>query len=295
MLPTLLRIGPLAIHSYGVMMAIAFITALHFIRRDSARLGWNPDVIGDIAFLSLVVGLAGTRILYIIMFHDQFSWSRPLQWFAVWQGGLVFQGAIPCIFVVVYFSLRKHKIPLGPALDMAAPYMALAHGIGRIGCFLNGCCYGKRTNLPWGVPFRRVPYDTSLPATGSPAFLDHCSTDSLLRVNQDHWSYPVHPTQLYSVLGLVTIFLILLYLRNKRPLFPGFVVCSYLVLYGLFRFWIEFLRGDHNPTFFGTISGQQAFALGSVVFVGGLIIVLWRRNRRAKGGKASQPQPGDKT
>ena len=278
MLPTLFRIPVpftdirIPIYCYGLMMATAFLVALYLIRRDARKVGLDPDIFGDGAFWTLIVGLAGTRILHIIMYPAAYSWERPLEWFAIWEGGLVFQGAIPAAFIFVPIYLRWHKTPLWKSVDLACPYMPLGHAIGRFGCFMNGCCYGKRTAVPWGIPFRRVPWDTSLPAQGSPAFLDHCTQYSELSINSDHWSFPVHATQLYSVLGLGLICLILLYLRRKLVPFPGALLCAYLFLYGAFRFIVEFFRGDHNPIHFGALSDQQLIALATSAAV--LILAL---------------------
>lgn len=260
MLPTLVKIGPLAIHSYGVMIAIAFLTVLYLCKRDAARDGLDPNVIGDAAFWTLIVGLIGTRVLHIIMYPEFYSWSDPFGWVALWRGGLVFQGAFLPAFVFCYWFLRRKGVPFWRFVDLTCPYMALAQGIGRIGCFLNGCCYGVRSDVFWAIPFRRVPWDITQPAVGSPPFLDHCKRFGL--PDSAHWSYPIHPTQLYSFFGLLALCFFLLYLRKRWRPFDGYLMAVYLMLYGVMRFIVEFYRGDGNPVHWGALSDQQFIALG---------------------------------
>jgi phosphatidylglycerol:prolipoprotein diacylglycerol transferase len=286
MLPTLINLGPVTIHSYGVMIAVAFLAALYLIKRDCPKYDLDPDVVGDATFWTLVVGLLGTRILHIIMFPESYAWSDPLGWIAVWRGGLVFQGAFPAAFIFCTVFLRMKGLPFWRTVDVACPYMALGHGIGRIGCFLNGCCYGERSDIPWAIPFRRVPWDLTQNPVGSPPFLDHCKRFGLSY--SDHWSYPVHPTQLYSVFGLIALCFLLLYLRKRWRPFDGYLMATYIMFYGVLRFIIEFYRGDGNPAHWGDLSDQQYFSLGFIL--GGLVlsVVLYWWSKRTR---VEAPQP----
>lgn len=271
MLPTLIKIGPIPIHSYGVLIAIGFLTAVHFIRRDAQKAGIRPELMTDGAFWVLLLGLAGTRLFHIGMYPEQYSWRDPLGWIAIWKGGLVFQGALPPAIAYVVYLIRKHRLKTWQVADVICPYIPLGHAIGRFGCFLNGCCYGRPSDLPWAIPFPRIPSDLSVPATGSPPFLDHyyrytLPADAL-------WSLPVHPTQLYSALSLFGIFFLLFLLRRYWKPFTGFTFPFYLALYGVYRFFVEFLRGDHNPTHFGArLTDQQVMSL--VMVLAGLILAL---------------------
>ena len=284
MLPTLFKIGPLEIHTYGLMIAIGFLAALHFSQRDGAKAGMDPGAISTMAFWGLLFGILGTRLLHIILYPEGYSWTDPIGWIAIWRGGLVFQGALPGAFVYLIYACRKYKIPFWKLGDVAIPYLALAHGFGRVGCFMNGCCYGMRTNLPWGIRFPRVSWGLSQPATGSPAYLDHCQRFSELSTTVDHWSYPVQPTQLYGVAGLLALCFILLYLRKHWHPFTGFIMPVYFILYGVGRFFVEFLRGDHNPTVFGTISAQQVLSIASVIV--GIVLFLILRPKGVRSSKA---------
>jgi len=274
MYPTLLKIGPITLHSYGLMIALGFLAALYGTQRDAQKRGINPQTIQSMAFWALLAGLAGTRLLHIVMFPGGYSWRDPIGWIAIWRGGLVFQGALPVAGIYVYLACRHYKVPFWRIVDCVMPYIPLAHALGRVGCFLNGCCYGARTDLPWGVCFPRVPWDFAEPAKGSPAYLDHCQRYSELSMTHDHWSYAVHPTQLYGVAGLLFLCGILLLWRNRRPLFDGFTMPIYFMLYAVGRFWVEFFRGDHNPTVFEAISQQQLFSIFYFAFGAGLFWVL---------------------
>ena len=281
MLSTLFKIGPLTVHTYGLMIALGFILSLHFVQRDSQRAGIDPQVVGNMAFAALFFGIAGTRILHIIMFPEGYSLRDPIGWVAIWRGGLVFQGALPASILYVYLACRRREIPFWKLVDCAIPYVPLAHAFGRVGCFLNGCCYGARTDLPWGIRFPRVPWDFSQEATGSPVYLDHCYQYSQLSMLHDHWSYPVHPTQLYGVIGLMATCLILVYLRNKWRPFDGFTMPAYFMLYAVGRFIVEFYRGDHNPTTFGLLSDQQVFCGVYLAFGVALYVILRRYARKS--------------
>lgn len=278
MLPILFNIGPLPIHAYGLMIAIGFLAALYFIQRECRKADIDPDVIGNAAMYSLILGIAGTRVLHIIMFPEYYSWSRPLGWFAIWEGGLVFQGGPPPVLLFLYFYFKKHKISFWKVIDIAAPYLALGHGIGRIGCFLNGCCYGKRTDAALGVAFRRIPGDPSVEPNGSPPYLDQLREG--LIDSHAHWSLPVHPTQLYESAGLILLCFLMLAIRKAWRPFDGFMLAVYFVTYGLLRFTIEFFRGDDNPTRIAGLSDQQVFSLSfALLGVAFFAYMLWRKRR----------------
>lgn len=285
MQPVLFRLGPVPINGYGLMIGIGFLTGLALVLRDARKAGLADKVIADAAFFTLPIAIAGTRLLHIIMFPENYSWNDPIGWIAIWKGGLVFQGAIPAAMLFLYFYLRHHNLDFWKFCDVTAPYLPLAHGFGRIGCFLNGCCYGKPSNMPWAFPFRRVPWDTSQPATGSPVFLDHVRRFSDVTLDS-HWSHPVHPTQLYAAVGLVTICLIILFIRKHFHPYDGFLVPVYFILYGILRFIVEFFRGDHNPTHIFNLSDQQIFSLVFIAFGIAVYFLIPRRPGAKKAAAA---------
>lgn len=260
MFPVLFKIGPVPIHTYGFMMAVAFLVGVHLMQRDAKKVGIDPRVIADVALYSLPLAILGARIAFISMYPGGFSLRDPIGWIALWRGGLVFQGAPVFVIPFAYYYLRKHKVPFLRAADIITPYIPLGHGIGRIGCFFYGCCYGRLTDLPWGIRFPRIPFDGTVAAKGSPAYLDHLDRFSDMGLSSE-WSHAVHPTQLYSFVGLVGICGLLLLLRKRWNPYAGFTLPLYLVIYSVFRFIVEFFRGDHNPVHFLSLTDQQLFAI----------------------------------
>lgn len=281
MLPELLRIGPIPIRSYGLMIAVGFLVTMYFTQRDARKFGLEPQVLLDCAFYALPLGILGTRILYILMFPEYFSWRDPVKWIAVWEGGLVFQGAVPVVVVFVWFYLKRHGVDFWKACDVVFPYIALGHGFGRIGCFLYGCCYGKPTDVPWAIPARRVPWDVNEPVTGSPAFIEHLGMFPDVTV-ASHWSHPIHPTQLYEAAGLWAMCGVMLLLRKHWRPYVGFTMPAYFVIYSALRFVIEEYRGDNAIVLdLGIIdlTTQQVFSAGFAVF--GVILYFILKPRRA--------------
>lgn len=257
MFPTLLELGPIKLHTYGLMIAVGFLCALTLTQRDVKRAGLDSQAISEMGFVALFLGVLGTRILHIILFPDNYSWRDPIGWIAIWNGGLVFQGAIPITFAYAYIATRRRGMPFWLVVDCAIPYLALAQALGRMGCFFNGCCFGKTCDLPWAIRF----------PMGSPPAYAYPGSGG--------WSEPVHPTQLYSVAGLVFICLLLLFLRKQWNPFVGFTMPAYLILYGIMRFTVEMFRGDGNPTGLGGgyFTDQQLFSVLSVIV--GLVIFLF--------------------
>jgi phosphatidylglycerol---prolipoprotein diacylglyceryl transferase len=288
MQPILFKIGPIPIHGYGLMIALGFLAALYLMQREARKAGYDPEIIGNAAFWSLLIGIAGTRVLHIIMFPQMYSWTDPVGWFAIWRGGLVFQGGPPPVVLFLIWYLRKHNMPFTRVSDIAIPFVALGHGIGRLGCFLNGCCYGKRTDSFLGLSFRRIPFDANSAPVGSPPFVEQYLAGDNLPLDA-LWSHPIHPTQLYSAAGLVLLCVILLVIRRKWHPFDGIMLPAYLVLYGCFRFVLEFYRGDHNPVHIGGLSDQQLLSLLSVGAGIALYFAMrqWWQGRRAASATAS--------
>ncbi len=268
MYPILFEIGPIKLHMYGLMIAIGFLTILYFMQRDARKIGVDPNQVSEMAFWVLVLGVAATRVLHIIMYPE--TYSSPLQWVAIWNGGLVFQGAIPAAVIYAYIALKRRGIPFLAMADVVMPWVPLAQAFGRVGCFFNGCCYGIRSDqLPWGLQF----------PPGSPPAHSHQINYGAL---PDGWSYPIHPTQIYAVLALTTICAVLLLMRAGWNPFTGFTFPLYFAFTGAYRFVVEIYRGDGNPTELGLglISNQQVFSLLSIVLGLGLFFFLWQRSKR---------------
>ncbi len=268
MFPTLFHIGPIAIQSYGLMLAIGFYIAVELMKRDGRKVGIDPEIISTFALGCLIVGVLGTRLLHIAMFSEEYSWKDPLGWIAVWKGGLVFHGAPPAMLAYLIWATRRYRVPFNQFMDIGVSYVVLAHAFGRIGCFWAGCCYGKPTTMPWGIHF----------PVGSPPCDRYADITASGTVCQ-----AVHPTQLYEALLLVGLCAALLWLRKRVYPRTGFVLPAYLMGYGVIRFIVEMFRGDNNPMVWGVMSEQQLFCL--VFFVGGaglLAFMLHRDYRQSK-------------
>jgi phosphatidylglycerol---prolipoprotein diacylglyceryl transferase len=251
-----------AIHSYGVMAMIGFLAALIVARWRARKAGLVPDEITDIAIWALLAGIAGSRIVYILLPESRsyfFDTSRAdwsfWNFFKIWQGGLVFYGGLIGALVVTLLLLRAKKLKILPVLDALAPSLALGHAFGRIGCYLHGCCYGVPVHAgAWYgcvFPANSVPYDP-LASIRIPA------------------GTPLWPTQLVSALDLLCIFIILsLFFRHRRR--SGEVVALYLILYSTERFIVEFFRGDtHLPA---QLSQAQWISIG--IFVAGAALMTY--------------------
>jgi phosphatidylglycerol:prolipoprotein diacylglycerol transferase len=275
--PVLFKLGPLTLHTYGLLLAIAFLVGLFLIQRDARRFGLNVNAISDLCFWCLVMGVIGSRVAHVVMYPDQYSLGDPLGWLAIWRGGLVFQGGfLAALLFGIWFAWYR-KLDFGRTIDAAVPYLPLAHAIGRLGCFFGvGCCYGRPTDLPWGVSFPRHPSDVSVPATGSEPYLHFHGSRG-----EELWSPPIHPTQLYEAFGLVLIFMALLYVRRRWHPFNGFILPTYMVLYGILRFINEFFRGDGNPVVVFGLTEQQVFSVLTAV-VGLVIFAFYMRRRPVK-------------
>lgn len=279
--PTILELGPLTLHSYGLMIAIGFITILYFMQRDARKVGVDPQAIGDMAFWTLIIGVIATRFTHIVMFPQHYTWDDPFGWIDVRRGGLVFQGAIPAAVLYVSWSLKRRNLSFRTVADVVMPYVPVAQAFGRGGCFLKGCCHGNRADqLPWAIRFPE----------GSPAFNTHQQHFPDFPVDAT-WSFPVHPTQIYSICLLLGMCGLLLLLRKKRT-FEGVTFPAYFAFYGVCRFIVEIYRGDGNPThrWLGfDFSTQQLFCLGMIVF--GIAAWYFFRATRDKNANPAFPPP----
>jgi len=257
--PVLFRIPAVnfELRSYGLMIALAFLAATLTASLRSRRAGISPEHIMDLAVYLIVSGVLGARLLYVIQ-----NWSELAHWweaFFVWRGGLVFYGGIIAAALAAVIFARLKKLPFLPFLDTIAPSVALGLVLGRIGCFLNGCCFGRPTNLPWGVVFPpgAFVYTNSvyLSAAGDPVT----------------YPTPIHPTQLYSMALAVAMYVLLEWAFRKKRTFDGRIALLFGFIYPVGRFLIEFLRGDSPSVFVGMTMSQN---LSAVYFVFNLFLYL---------------------
>lgn len=221
MKPVLFSLGPLAVYSFGFMVALGVFVSLYLMSRLRRKTGFPPsgqDTM-DLVFVTVLAGFTGGRLLYLLQNWDWYL-QHPLKVFAVWEGGLIFYGGVFGSLLGLFLFCRARKISYVKSLDFLLPHVALTQAFGRIGCFLNGCCYGKACNLPWAVGFPELPE-------------------------------AVHPAQLYEALFDFVLFFFLraVYLKKK---FDGQTLTLYFCLYAAGRFALEFLRADNPVLFFLT-------------------------------------------
>ncbi|MDD5500227.1 MAG: prolipoprotein diacylglyceryl transferase, partial [Candidatus Omnitrophica bacterium] len=142
MLPEICHIGNFTVYSYGLMLVLAFFVSVHFAGRQAARQGVEPAKIFDLCFYVFIAGIAGSRVLYVVNNFAYFA-AHPLEIVMLQRGGMAIFGGIIFGFACAFIFIRKNKMGLLFTLDLLAPFVALGQSIGRIGCFLNGCCYGR--------------------------------------------------------------------------------------------------------------------------------------------------------
>lgn len=248
MKPELFRIGEFTVHSYGVMILIAFLAALALAQRRARRLGVDPGKLLDISIWTLIAGILGARITFILQDLPYYLERRNELFSIQFQGltsfgGLVF-GALA--FVVL---TKRAKLSVPTLLDVCAPSFLVGHIIGRIGCLLNGCCYGGPCTLPWAVHVHNLP-----------------------------GTY--HPAQVYdSLLNLGALFILLVWERSGRT--PGQVFAAMLFLHGLTRFGYEFWRAGTSSTYWGSLPVTEAQVAALVLSAIGVVMyALFSRARR---------------
>jgi phosphatidylglycerol---prolipoprotein diacylglyceryl transferase len=255
----LLKLGPLTVYSYGAMLALAFIIGTVLAAFRAQRCGVDKNKIVDLIFYILVSSLLGARIMFVALNWNYYAGHFP-EIFQIWEGGLVFYGGLVLAFMVSVWFIQNNRLPLGKVLDILAPSVALGITIGRIGCFLNGCCWGK-VSYKFGVVF---PFKDNPPAYAEQVYEGLISKDAIC-------SLPVIPTQLYESLACLIIFLFLLGLdRFKR--FDGFLFWVFILFYSTFRFFIEYFRYYEPNFFFGPFTASQIISV--ILFFSASVVVI---------------------
>jgi len=237
------------IHSYGVMLALSFfigtIIAARYAQRNE---GISEDDYISATMITMIGILIGSRIFFIIEHWKEYR-ENILEVFAVWKGGLVLYGGLFGGIITGIIVAWRKKIPIGKYFDAGAPSIALGVFLTRIGCFLNGCCYGKPTDSPFGVSFPE----------GSYAHIKHLK-EGLISPQSD-FSLPVHPTELYESFGGLIIFGTMLLLRKRKKIYDGEYMIQFLILYSILRLIVEFFRGDHPAWFLSTFTTPQVISI----------------------------------
>lgn len=249
MYPTLGEIFGLPIRSYGLMLVIGFLLGTLRAYRVARRYHYDPNTIVDIALITLGCGLIGARVAFILTNWSLFAgnWAGMFQ---IWSGGLSFHGGLAAGLLGGMAYAKRRNVSFWDGVDMFSPSVVIGYAITRIGCFFNGCCYGVVCSLPWAVRFpnERIPGTLTEPS---------------------------HPTQLYATVVNVAIFYALTRIEAGRR-FKGQVFAWFLILHGVYRFGLEFLRaGATSGYLWGWVTDGHIVAV-LMVTIGGFI--YWRRS-----------------
>ncbi|MBC8131686.1 MAG: prolipoprotein diacylglyceryl transferase [Deltaproteobacteria bacterium] len=268
---------PIPIYAYGVMLGTSMIIGWFLAMRNARQDNLSSEAAGAIYMWSAVYSIIGARLLYVITNPATFI-ADPVEIVRVNNGGLVAYGGMIGGFLASWYGCRRRNIPLLKWVDVGSPSVVLGTGITRMGCFLFGCDFGRRSDLPWAVSF---PGPNPMSPHGSPAWMRHVSQYGL---GQDAArSFPVHPTQLYELLVGFFLFALLMYLRRVRR-FSGQVFLGWIIGYGLLRPLIEVLRDDDQRGNVGPLSTSQLIGLVSVVLGVALLVHLIQKYRRDPAG-----------
>lgn len=272
---------PLALHSYGVAVAVGFLLAIFFATRTAARRGGDPDGVRDLCFWLLISSLVGARLLFILtnlpqyarLCRDQHECFAALE---VWQGGLVFYGGFFGALVFAIWYMRRRALPFWRTADFLAPAVPLGQFFGRLGCFAAGCCWGKEAQGPWLAWAARF-------GEGSLVLQDYLARGALPPTAQ--LTPPLHPVQLYEALGNLVLFCVLS-VWGQRKRWDGQILCGYLLGYACLRLLTEHFRGDAARRFWGPLSTSQLIALLVLPLAGALW--RWRRLKSARSSASSR-------
>jgi phosphatidylglycerol:prolipoprotein diacylglycerol transferase len=251
-------IGPLTLHTYGFLLAVAFLAGLFVVSAQAKKAGMDAARLTDMAVWLLIAGLVGAKLLLVAV-DWRFYFRNPRELLSIFQSGGVFYGGLLGGIAVAIFFVWRYKLPGWATADVLAPGVVIGQAIGRLGCFAAGCCFGKPASVPWAVTFTDV---YAARQVGTPM------------------DTPLHPTQIYESTACFLIFFLLLWLAPRKS-FHGQVVLTYAVLYSSFRFAVEFFRGDpdRGSVFGGLLSTSQLIAI-VLVLAAALVFPYVRRTQK---------------
>jgi len=269
-IPMPFGLHPLEIASYGTMVAIGALVGIYIASVRARRVGVNPNTILDLSLVVIITGLLGAR-LFFFLFDDwaeltSSGLAAGIKMFINFpSGGLSFFGALALGIPAGLIFLRLREKNIWLVADVAMPSIALGVAFARIGCYLNGCCFGKvcASSFPLAqeFPLKSIPTEYHM-------------------AHGHAWPMTVYPTQFISSLYAFLIFVVLSFAFSRRR-FDGQVFCLFGILYGLCRCGIEFLRADNALTVFGVFTTWQLAGVLLAAGAGALWVVLQRRDRRA--------------
>jgi phosphatidylglycerol:prolipoprotein diacylglycerol transferase len=256
--PILFEIGTWPVYTYGVLLAAAYLAGLQLAVVRARRAGLDAGRVMDLGIYLIIAALVGAKLMLVFVEWDTFR-SDPRELFSLVRVGGVFYGGLIFAFIVGLALVRRYRLPVWATADMYAPGIALGHVIGRLGCLLAGCCYGRPSDVAWAITFTH------------PVARDNAGTPL---------DTPLHPTQLYDAGAELAILVALLATERKGRPFAGRTFWLYILLYAISRFIVEFYRGDPR----GEALGLSTSQLVSVALVPVSLLMLMRLRRAAAAG-----------
>jgi phosphatidylglycerol:prolipoprotein diacylglycerol transferase len=253
--PILFEIGDWPVYSYGVLLALAYLAGLQLAVVRARHMGLDGARVMDLGIYLIIAALVGAKLMLVVVDFDYFV-GQPGELLSLVRAAGVFYGGLLAAFAVAVLLIRRYRLPLWKTTDVFAPGIALGHIVGRFGCLLAGCCYGRATDLPWGITFT------------DPAAAANVGTPL---------GIPLHPTQLYEAGAELAILVALLATERRGRPFAGRTFWSYMLLYAVSRFVIEFFRGDERGMLVGLSTSQAV----SVVLAPVAVVMLLRLRRQA--------------
>ncbi len=252
--PTIFKLGPLEVRWYGVFYIVGFFIAFIFYKKflKYRNVSLSKDIYEDLLFYLMIGVIVGGRLGYIIFYNLSFYIKNPLEVFAVWHGGMSFHGGVLGAITFGYFFQKKHKLNFLQLADPLMPLVAIGLGLGRLGNFINAELYGRVTTVPWGMVFP--------------------NTDGR----------PRHPSQLYESFLEGLILFLITWIILKKTKRNGVVFFSWIGLYGVFRFIVEFFREPDSQLGFVFLNFTQGQMLSSVMIIVGIIGVVYVYGRPSK-------------
>lgn len=265
MYPLLFELGPLDIYSYGVILGGSYFLALWYALKRARRAGLNEQRIVDLGIVGIISAVVGAKLMLVVVDFDRYA-ADPSQLTALLMAGGVFYGGLLLAVPMCWWYIRRNGLPLWTTCDLFAPGIAMAQGMGRMGCLLAGCCFGRPTEAPWGITF-----SSTLAAANSGTPL----------------GVPLHPSQIYESIAVLLILGVLLAGERRWRAFPGRTFWTYVLLYAVARIVLELFRGDPRGMVFDTLPTSQFV---SALLVPASIVMLVRLGRRDAAAEAPVPR-----
>ena len=234
MYPELFELGPITVYTYGVLLAASYLLGLRLAMSRAKRWGLDANRVLDLGIYIIIAALVGAKLLLLVVDREQFM-RNPWELLALARSGGVFYGGLILAVAVAFWYIGRHRMPFWSTCDVFAPGIALGHVTGRLGCLAAGCCYGRATDLPWGITFTN-PLAASL--VGTPL------------------NTRLHPTQLYEAGAELLILVFLLATEQRGRPFAGRTFWGYMLLYAISRYVIEMYRGDPRGMMLGMSTSQ---------------------------------------